>query len=822
MKSLLYKICFLLFFLRIPIISLSQEKKPNILVIITDQHSGLFMTQRGYEHISTPGIDEIAEAGVTFTRSYCTNPVCMPSRRSILTGMMPSKSEPPTQHQSIGALLAENGYTTAYRGKWHVGRTDIDEVSNWHGFQSYKESEIDSTTARWSREFINQDHEKPFFLVTSYLNPHNICEFARNMTGLRSHGYDDGAVDEKMDTAFCPPLPYNFAIPENEAEGISTRRNQDPGDKHWGANPHKGWTDSQWRQYMYGYRRFIEIVDGRIKEVYDELEKNNLLENTIVIYTSDHGDHNAAHQLTQKKTFYEEAVNVPFVVSWKGKTKAGMIDRETLVSGGLDLYPTILKMAGIDIPDYLQGEDISASFLKETKETPPERQYVVTELDQRVVKSNFPKRVNGRMVVTHKFKYFLFDGGANNEQLFDLEKDPGELHPVTYDPAYRDQLLECRSMLKDWVSKHDDNFNVEDATSNIFYSPKRLNNGKPIIHQGMFAELGATKEGVNINGPSVIRIPEWIEPENRAHPDAQYYCYFAHHDGQYIRMAWASEIEGPWQLYKVGKDIELGYRGVIDLGNEVMELDNGITLANNHLASPDVHIDEQNKRIILYFHSGSTSQVDGKDIGGQHTLVSFSPYGLDFHAHVQPVFLGKSYFRVFNYNDQWYALTNDGVIFRPLDDDNPWTPPRGFDFTQRLWKHLPENPFQKEIENAGYTPDQLRVRHPSVRLVGDKLHVFYTRRGDLLENIQMSVIDLSMGDWTKWDPTYPPAQILQTAPGWEGGELTPYPSEKGKTPENVNQLRDPYVFEDHDGALYLFYAGRGEDAIGLVRLNPVQ
>lgn len=821
MKNILYKICFLLFFFRIPFVSLSLEKRPNILVIITDQHSGVFMSQKGYEYISTPGIDEIAEAGVTFTRSYCTNPVCMPSRRSILTGMMPSQSEPPTKFQSIGGIMDENGYQTAFRGKWHVGSTDIDEVSQWHGFQTYKESEIDSVTARWSREFLMQEHKQPFFLVTSFLNPHNICEFARNMTGLRNHGYDDGGVEEKMDTAYCPPLPKNFAIPENEAEGISTRRNQDPGDRYWGANPHKGWTESQWRQYMYGYSRFIEIVDARIAEVYDELKRQNLLDNTIVIYTSDHGDHNAAHQLTQKKTFYEEAVNVPFVVSWKGKTKAGVIDKQKLVSSGLDLYPTILKLAGIDIPDHLQGEDISSSFLKDVDHTDAERNYLVTELDQVLQKSNFPGRVHGRMVVTQRFKYFLFDGGANREQLFDLEKDPGEVNPVTYQGEYREQLLAHRDMLRQWVADNGDNFDVDAATSNLFYSPKRLNNAQPIIHQGMFTELGAEEEGININGPSVIRIPDWIKPENRAHPDAQYYCYFAHHDGQYIRMAWAIEIEGPWHLYQVGDGVKLGDRGVLDLGDDVIELDNSITLANNHLASPDAHVDNKNQRIILYFHSGPTSRVDGKPIGGQHTLVSFSPYGLDFHDHIQPIFLGKSYFRVFNYNEHLYALTNDGVIFRPLDNDNPWTPPRGFDFTQRLWEQLPENPFQNDIGNAGHTPGQLRIRHPSVRLVDDKLHVFYTRRGDLLENIQMSVIDLSVGDWTQWDPTYPPVQILQTEPGWEGGELTPYPSKKGKTPEDVNQLRDPFVFEDIDGTIYLFYTGRGEDALGLVKLTEI-
>jgi arylsulfatase A-like enzyme len=811
---------FSLFFSIAPICH-GQDGPPNILVIITDQHSGTVMNQRGYTEISTPGINKIADQGVTFTRSYCTYPVCMSSRRSFMTGMMPSKADPPTDFPSIGNMLAENGYATAYLGKWHVGSTDIEEVSDWHGFQTYRDGEIDSTISRWTRDYLKLEHEKPFFLITSFLNPHNICEFARNMTGLRDHGYDDGPVDEQMDTAYCPPLPNNFSIPENEAEGIATRRNQDPGDEHWGANPHKGWTTSQWRQYMYGYDRFLEKVDARIEEVYDELENQGMLENTIIIYTSDHGDGHASHQWTQKKNFYEEVVNIPFIVSWKGKTKAGIIDEETLVSNGLDLYPTILKMAGIEIPEHLPGENLSASFLSDAgDDSPVKRDYVVTELDQKVYKSNNPGVYDGRMVVTKKFKYFLFDQGFHREQLFDLENDPGELHPVTYDPAYHDDLLACRAMLKEWVTTQNDDFDVDAAIYPVKYDVHRLNNATPIITQEMFAELGAEEDGANINGPSVIRVPDWIAPENRADPDAEYYCYFAHHDGAYIRMAWASEIEGPWHLYKVGSGAQLGDRGVLDLGGNEIFLDNGIVIPDNHLASPDAHVDHENQRIILYFHSGGPIHVGGYELNSQRTFVSYSPYGLDFFDQIQPVFLGTSYFRVFDFEDQLYALSNSGTPYQARNANSPWTPPGGFDFTEKLWDQHPNNPFQADITGIdGIPAEALRVRHTGVRLVDDQLHVFYSRRGDLLENIQMSSIDLSTGDWTQWDATYPPYQILPSVPGWEGGDLTPAPSETSSAPEDVNQLRDPFVFQDNDGSLYLFYAGRGEDAIGLAKLS---
>ena len=124
-------------------------------------------------------------------------------------------------------------------------------------------------------------------------------------------------------------------------------------------HPTKYWTEEQWRQYMYGYDRLLEMVDAHIKQIMDELESQGLLENTVIIYTSDHGDGHASHQWNQKMTFYEESVNVPFIISWKGKTKAGVIDEETLSSTGLDIFPTILKFAGVPIPESLHGIDMA-------------------------------------------------------------------------------------------------------------------------------------------------------------------------------------------------------------------------------------------------------------------------------------------------------------------------------------------------------------------------------------------------------------------------------------------------------------------------------
>lgn len=357
----------------------------------------------------------------------------------------------------------------------------------------------------------------------------------------------------------------------------------------------------------------------------------------------------------------------------------------------------------------------------------------------------------------------------------------------------------------------------------------RLNNGQPIFTKAMFDDSGASDyEGKNINGPSVIRIPDWIVPGNRADPNAVYYMYSAHHGGNYIRMSWAEDIEGPWHLYQVGSGVSAGDRGVLDLGsNDRIDLDNGITISN-HIASPDVFVDDMNQRIVMYFHAG-TVNVNGSGSGlGQKSLVATSSDGLEFHDGIEPVVLGRFYFKVFEYNGNLYATSNKGYLFKSRDPSHPWTPPPGFDFRNDLWLERPgsPSPFQDDIEAAdfsGVPDDPWRVRHSSLRRVADTLQVFYTRIHDCPERIKMSTIDMSVGDYDVWDPMFPPEEILYAELDWEGGNVIPENSEGSAIQHNnVNQLRDPYLFEDIDGQWYLFYCGRGEDAVGVAHIREVE
>ena len=292
----------------------------------------------------------------------------------------------------------------------------------------------------------------------------------------------------------------------------------------------------------------------------------------------------------------------------------------------------------------------------------------------------------------------------------------------------------------------------EETSSDGTFVATRMNNGEPIATEVMFQASGAgNREGKNIIGPSAVRIPDWISPADRADPSAVYYLYFAHHQGKYIRMAWAAEINGLWTLYDVGDGVEKGDRGVLDLGGKPMPIGNGIVLADNHIASPNAHVDNANQRIILYFHSGSRTSVDGETIQGQKSLVAISSYGLEFASNVEPVVLGNSYFNVFHYGGNAYALDNGGDLYKARDAADPWQPPPGWDFAKELWKPT-KSAYQAGIDRDAYEFSDLRIRHASTWVKGDTLYTFYSRRGATPpERIMMSVTDLGASsehkDW---------------------------------------------------------------------------
>ena len=349
----------------------------------------------------------------------------------------------------------------------------------------------------------------------------------------------------------------------------------------------------------------------------------------------------------------------------------------------------------------------------------------------------------------------------------------------------------------------------------------RLNDSKPIIARQMFEQAGApSADGMNINGPSLIKVPDWLKKTGKvAHPDANYYLYFAHHQGKYIRLAWAKNIEGPWHLHAITKPE--GLRGVLDLGRKSrIDLAQGLAI-QNHVASPDVIVDDEKRLIVMYFHA--PTQVSGRMKNEQKTFVAVSKDGLDFNQvsdtrktfGIRPVTLGTAYFRVFEWHGNTYAIGNRGMLYRAPDQlaVNGLMPSgKTIGVVEDLWEKrqqllLPE----LDVEDKSGK----KMRHATVIVRDNELLVFYTRIGDSPERILLSRIRLE-ADWLKWKVKHAPVEVLAPQQQWEGVEYRLRSSDSGKGTQE-QALRDPYIYEEA-GKYYLLYSGAGEEAIGLARL----
>lgn len=279
--------------------------------------------------------------------------------------------------------------------------------------------------------------------------------------------------------------------------------------------------------------------------------------------------------------------------------------------------------------------------------------------------------------------------------------------------------------------------------------------------------------GENINGPSLIKIPDWVP-----NPLGQYYLYFGHHGGQHIRLAYADQVEGPWNIYEPG---------VIPLSQA--------TAFQHHLASPDVHLDENLQEIFMFLHGPAKNGEDG-----QMTVLARSKDGI--HFKVDDTLLGRSYFKAFLFGDYWYAIANTGDFYRTKDISIPW---------EKMDRPL-LGPWT--VEDSFGKRDSVRIRHSAMLVKGDQLYLFFTRKGDAPEQVLCVQIQLT-DDWNTWEFSEI-VEVLRPERDWEGAQYELKPSKLG-TAVAVQQLRDPAIY--HEGnQIFMFYSFGGEEGLALAEL----
>jgi hypothetical protein len=300
----------------------------------------------------------------------------------------------------------------------------------------------------------------------------------------------------------------------------------------------------------------------------------------------------------------------------------------------------------------------------------------------------------------------------------------------------------------------------------------------PLVSVAVSTELGG-----NINGPSLIRCPRWVE-----NPPARYLLYFAHHEGRSIRLALADKLQGPWRIHEPpplaleDSHFAINPPAAENLHAEAKSfIERGADGNYPHIASPEAWIDHHNRQIRLYYHG---RLEDGR----QRSRVALSSNGIDFVA--RPEILATSYLRLFRHDDWYYALTMPAQLYRSRDG-------------------------MSNFEAGPLLTDE-PIRHHALLHHQGHWYVFWTRVGDQPERILVSRLQNGQ-DWIHWRME-PGIEVHRAQRHWEGADLPAEASLYGGIMHPVNQLRDPAIYEE-DGRIYLLYATVGEQGIAIGELT---
>jgi arylsulfatase A-like enzyme len=428
--------------------------KPNIIFIMADDHASRAISAYGSRINQTPNLDRLAKEGMRFDRVFAVNSICTPSRATILTGKYSHKNGVPVFNRfdgsqpTVAKYLQATGYHTGIIGKWHLGGdpTGFDSWTILPGQGVYHNPTFISPTGRsaikgyvtdiitdLSIEFLkNRPKDKPFFLMCHHKAPH------RNWQ-----------PDEKHKAMFA-----NKQIPEpatlrddytSRADAIRECRQKvfgdlNPGDTK-GPPPAELNGDAllkwKYQRYMQDYLACVQSVDDNVGRLLDFLDKSGLAENTIVIYTSDQGFFLGDHGLYDKRFMYEESIRMPFLVRWPGVTKPGTVQIAMAINP--DFAPTFMEAAGLPVPADMQGRSL-VPLMKGDRpadwRTSWYYRYYHDPGDHNT-HAHYGVRTE-----THKLIYFW---KKDQWEMYDLVKDPDELHNLYNDPSQTDTAAKLKT-----------------------------------------------------------------------------------------------------------------------------------------------------------------------------------------------------------------------------------------------------------------------------------------------------------------------------------------------------------------------------------------
>ena len=431
------------------------SSKPNIIFVLSDEHCGYAVGHAGDPNLSTSVMDRMAAEGVSFERAYANCPICTPSRGTIFSGRH-AHSGPVSGFfdvykataPSTATLLREQGYHTAYFGKWHCGTIHNqipsivrDHPDEYRGHSNRTPEHYRAGFQDWyGFENLNQ-HFSSYYYHNDDSNPTKI-------NGYETDGFTDLVIDyirnyDKKDPLFLvlsvTPPHFPLIVPDRwkrfVPEELIVRENFNKLDPFFFSEDPR--SDSEMRTKLANYYAMIENLDWNIGRVLDTLDDLPRFNNTLSIYTSDHGDYMGSHGLIETKIeHHEESVRIPAIFHWPNHIPA-----QGLIPGLfslVDLLPTMLGLVGAKIPVHSQGTDFSSTLRGEAFEGPD---VVLLEMVNNP-RWNF-RFLDWRGIVTKRWKYAFCETGR--QVLYDLDEDPYELNDLS--ATNPDQLEKMRQLL---------------------------------------------------------------------------------------------------------------------------------------------------------------------------------------------------------------------------------------------------------------------------------------------------------------------------------------------------------------------------------------
>lgn len=475
------------------------QQKPNIVIIISDDHAYQAISAYGSKLASTPNIDRIAKAGVTFNKAYVTNSICGPSRATILTGKYSHKngfkdnetSAFDHSQDNFAKQLQAGGYQTAWIGKLHLGNKPqgfdyysiLPDQGQYYNpdfigmdgkatrKEGYVTNLIEDATEQW---LDGRDQSKPFCVVIGHKATHRTWlpdtvdmgryddkkfplpkNFYDNYTGREAAGVQDMSIDKTM------LMGYDLKMLSYSKNGESSVDRMNPAQRAKFDAYYKpmeaelkalnisGKDLAEWKyqRYMKDYLSTAASLDRNIGRTLDYLEKHHLKENTIVIYLSDQGFYLGEHGWFDKRFMYEESFRTPMVMSYPGVIKPGSQSDAFVMN--LDIAPTLLDAAKLKMPEGMQGQSILPLFQSKNAGLRDAMFYHYYENGEHSVSPHFGVR-------TKRYKLIRFYKRVNSWELFDLQTDPDETHNLYGQKKHEKTVAEMKNKLNKLIDQYDD------------------------------------------------------------------------------------------------------------------------------------------------------------------------------------------------------------------------------------------------------------------------------------------------------------------------------------------------------------------------------